>query len=178
MAFIGLSRVVVAKRIGTGQYNGGVQLGKAVEVEVNPEYEESDYGDINDTDEEDIFIKADVKMKTSRIPLEAERLLFGHEVKGNEVIYCEEDRAEYVGIGINTQEIISGKKTHIALWIYKAKLREEGQTLKTKGKSIEYMTPEVKGKAIPEEDGKWKIKKIFETKEDAVKWVNQMAGIE
>lgn len=182
MAYIGLARpVIAAYRVQDGQnvYSDGIRFGKAVRIEISPTYEDvSDYGDINDTDEEQECTGADVTLGISEIPQEAENIVFGHTVAGDEARSNVSDRASPIGIGVRTREVISGKVRYLAIWLHKVRLTEEGQDNETKGDSITYATPSVTGRALPDEDGDWRTKKIFETKEAADVWLDQMAGIQ
>ena len=179
MAYIGLACPVMAKyQQDISKYTNGFRFGKAIKIEISPEYEDvSDYNDINDTDDAEIFAYADVILGTSEIPNEAENNVFGHENVGDEIIYRDTDMSNYVGIGIRTREVINGITKYVALWLYKVKFKEEGQSHDTKGESIDYVTPSISGKAYPKEDGKWKIKKLFDTVNEADSWLNEMAGI-
>lgn len=180
MAYVGLARPVVAKYPQNGGgYTRGFRFGKAIKIEISPEYEDiSDYRDINDTEEEETFSYANITLGTSEIPWEAESAALGHETSGNEVTYRDTDCPGYVGIGIRTREVVGGATKYIALWIYKAKLKEEAQTHDTKGESIDYATPSISGKVYPDEEGKWKKKKLFDTAKEADSWLDEMAGIE
>lgn len=179
MAYIGLARPVIAKYPqGEEGYTKGFRFGKAVKIEISPQYEDiSDYGDINDTEDEEIFVYADITLGISAIPQEAEGIVFGHENTGSETIYRDEDISGYVGLGIRTREVIAGAVKYTALWLYKVKLKEDGQAHTSKGEAIDYTTPSVKGKAYPDKDGIWKKKKLCNTAEEADSWLNEMAGI-
>lgn len=182
MAYIGVARPVIAKykeREGAPEYSEGMKFGKAIKVGVSPNYEDvSDYNDINNTDDEEVFVDADVTLEISEIPQEAETLVMGHTMSGNEVTSKYTDRANYVGVGFKTREVISGQVTYIAIWIHKVRFSEEGQEHESKGDSVTYATPSVKGKAIPDINGEWRTKKIFESSDEADEWLNTIAGIE
>lgn len=182
MAYVGLARPVIAlyKETAEGcRYTNGFRFGKAVKIEISPNYEDvSDYGDINDTEEEQMFVDADITLGVSEIPTKAESAMLGHEMAGNEVTSNASDRASPVGVGIRTREVVSGKVEYVAVWICKAKFTEDGQNHETKGSTIEYTTPIIKGKAVPDRNGDWRKKKIFETSKEADDWLDQMAGIE
>lgn len=104
MAYIGVARPVIAKyeeSNGNITYSEGFRFGKAIKVVISPNYEDvSEYGGINDTEEDQEFSDADIVMNTSETPEVAERLMFGHITNGDEVMSGVEDRANYVGMGI------------------------------------------------------------------------------
>ncbi len=181
MAYIGVARPVIARYIeneGKIQYLDGFRFGKAIKVDISPNYEDiSDYGEINDTEEKEEFSYAGITFNTNEIPIEAERIMFGHEYSGSEVVSKVNDSGEYVGAGMRVSEIISGKRRYTAIWIHKIKFQEGSQEHETKGESIEYSTPETKGKAIPDYEGKWRTKKQFQSKEEADRWLDEISGI-
>lgn len=178
MAYIGLAEPIIARYQKDGTYAGGVKMGKAVKVEISPEYEDiSEYTDINDTEEEKEFAYADISLGIDSLPEEAEMLIFEHEKENGEVIYRDTDRSRYVGVGFRVREKISGSNRYIAIWLHKAKFQEEGNSHKTKGDSIEYATPEIKGKVYPDENGRWRTKKTCETVEEADLWLRKKANI-
>ena len=90
--------------------------------------------------------------------------MFGHIANGDEVVSGTEDRANYVGMGIRVAEVVKGKRIYVAIWIHKVKFSDGEQEHETKGDSIKYGTPEIKGKAVPDYNGKWRTKKRFWTK--------------
>lgn len=181
MAYIGVARPVIAKyeeSNGNITYSEGFQFGKAIKVVISPNYEEvNEYGGINDTEEEQEFSDADIAMSTSETPGVAEQIMFGHIANEDEVVSGVEDRANYVGMGIRVAEVASGKKVYVAIWIHKVKFSDGEQEHETKGDSIKYGTPEIKGKAVPDCNGKWRTKKRFWTRKEADEWLQRKAGI-
>ena len=216
MAYIGLARPVIATyhtEGGKTSYSGGIRFGKAVRIEITPTYEDvSDYGDINDDDEEWECTGAEVTLGISMIPEAAENAVNGHTLSENEVLSnCKDragplgismipeaaenavnghtlsenevlsnckDRASPLGIGVRTRESIDGQTKYVAIWLHNVKVTEEGQSHETRGDSITYTTPSVKGNARPDENGDWRTKKTFGTKEEADAWLDGKAGIE
>lgn len=179
MAYIGIARPVIAaysEENGKAVYSGGIRFGKAIKIEIDPQYEDvSDYNDINDTDDEEEFSHADVTLDTDEIPEEAEPMMFGRETDG---ISKESDRAGYVGVGMRTRCVKNGRIKYLAVWIHKAKFKEGSWSHETRGDSISYQTPSTPGKAVPDVEGKWRTKKFFETAQEADLWIDAIAGIE
>ena len=116
-------------------------------------------------------------MNTSETSEEAELLMFGHIANGDEVVSGTEDRANYVGMGIRVAEVVKGKRIYVAIWIHKVKFSDGEQEHETKGDSIKYGTPEIKGRQyrIIMENGEQKNE--FWTKEEANEWLQRKAGI-
>lgn len=181
MAFVGVANPMIARyeeNDGNAWYSEGFRFGKAIKVVIAPNYEDvSEYGGINDTEEEQEFSYADITMNTSETPEVAEMLMFGRAANGDEVISGTEDRANYVGMGIRVTEVVSGKRAYAAIWIHKVKFLDGEQEYETKGDSIKYGTPEIKGKALPDSNGKWRTKKQFWTRKEADEWLQRKAGI-
>lgn len=182
MAYMGLAHIVIAayrEADGKASYSGGIRFGKAIKLEIDPQYEDmSDYDDINDTDEEQEISYADVSLNTDEIPEEAEYMMFGHETTSGEVISSEKDRSGYVGVGARIRSVKGGRRKYVAIWLHKAKFTDGSQAHETKGESISYQTPTVTGKAIPDIEGNWRTKKTFDTAKEADSWINEIAGIE
>lgn len=179
MAYIGIARPVIAvysEENGKAVYSGGIRFGKAIKIEVDPQYEDiSDYRDINDTEEDEEFSYADITLDTDEVPEEAEPMMFGRETDG---ISRESDCSGYVGVGVRTKHIKNGRIRYLAIWIHKAKFKEGSSSHETKGGSVSYQTPSTSGKAVPDVEGKWRTKRTFETAEEADHWIDTIAGIE
>ena len=179
MAYIGIARPVIAvysEENGKAVYSGGIRFGKAIKIEVDPQYEDiSDYRDINDTEEDEEFSYADITLDTDEVPEEAEPMMFGRETDG---ISRESDCPGYVGVGVRTKHIKNGRIRYLAIWIHKTKFKEGSSSHETKGDSVSYQTPSTSGKAVPDVEGKWRTKRTFETAEEADHWIDTIAGIE
>lgn len=160
MAYIGISNMIVAKlqEEDEEKYCDGIEFGQAVQLEIVPEYQDtSEYNDMNDTGQSREFAYADIKIITSHVP--------------------DMDLTGYVGVGFVVTEKYLQKRDYTAFWIIKAKLQEGTTTYKTKGDTIEYVTPEVSGRAEPIRDGLWRYKEKFKEKEAAVNWLKEKANM-
>lgn len=179
MAYIGIARPVIAaysEEDGKAVYSDGIRFGKAIKIEIDPQYEDiSDYRDINDTEEDEEFSYADITLDTDEIPEEAEPMMFGRETDG---VSRERDCSGCVGVGMRTRHVKNGRIRYLAIWIHKAKFKEGSSSHETKGDSISYQTPSTSGKAVPDVEGNWRTKKAFETAEEADRWIDTIAGIE
>ena len=60
----------------------------------------------------------------------------------------------------------------------KTKFKEPANDYTTKGENIEFKTPSVEGTIASISDGKWKITKVFDTEEEADKWLRTILGDE
>lgn len=181
MAYIGLAHMVVAKCQDAERepmYNDGARFGRVIKVSIDPKYEDvSEYGDINDDEDAEVFAYADISIESGEIMEKAESVAFGHKNGPDGVVSGETDIGNYIGIGMRTREIIAGLEKHVAIWLYKVKLTEGSRENETKGDSVKYDTKSTKGKVIPCSNGQWRRKKSFTTAKEADKWLDDMAGI-
>lgn len=181
MAYIGLAVPVIAKWNEDGTYSDGFRCGKAVETNITPQYAEGSlFGDNTKAEYDKEFKYADITMGITSLPIEAHKVMFGHEVveEGSGTItFKATDEAGHVGYGFYVTEKVNGKRRYVACWLPKCKFSEGADVYKTKGDNVEYQTPSVSGQAFALDDEVWKIIEICETKEAAIAWINGKAGI-
>ncbi|RHV84227.1 major tail protein [Lachnospiraceae bacterium OF09-33XD] len=161
-------------------YTGGFRLGQAIKMEIRPVYEDiSVYQGMNDKGYDQEIAYADVNLDVSALPAETNKLMFGHIVGAGEntVSYRCNDTGAYVGFGAICREKVNGTLKYIAFWLYKVKFMEKSQSHETGGDSIEYDTPSLEGRALPVNGYDWMVKCIHGTEEEAIAWLNTMAGI-
>jgi phi13 family phage major tail protein len=182
MAFIGLRYPYIAKyNRSTKSYSDGYKYSKAVSVNVTPNYAEASlYAD--DTQEEyaKSFTNATVQLGTAGTPIQAASTVFGHTVdtaNHNRVIYKATDEANEVGVGFVAVEQVSGETKYVASVITCAKFTESQQSLTTKGEQLQFSTPTIEGRAITDEDGRWKITEVYDTAEAAEDCVRSILNI-
>ncbi len=181
MAFIGLAKPTIASlNVAENKYTGGFICGKAIQVEISPQYAEGSlYADdmMAETDKE--FKYADVTLNTSTLPVEAHTLLFGHTVSEDkkQVGYKGKDAAPFVGMGFYVTEVVDGERKYVAIWMHKVKFSENAETFKTKGDNIEYQTPSLAGKAVTTDLDDWKERKVFDAAMEANEWLKEKAGM-
>lgn len=180
MAYYGLSKPFIAKLdAATGGYSEGFQCGKAVGTSIAPVYAETTlYGDNEEAENVKEFSYATLTVTTTTLPAVAESVVLGHEIKENDdsyksdsVVYKGADEANYIGYGFCMKEKVGGITTYKAAVIWKAKLTQGTETYNTKGESIEFVTPELSGKAVLNNNGEWREKRDFTTETDAVSWI-------
>lgn len=186
MAYIGLVKPTIAKldeSMEKPAYNEGFTCGKAVSLDLNPQYAEGSlYADDEKAEYDKEFKYADVTLNTSTMPIQAHNVMFGHTVEnvgenGTSIKIRTTDSPNYVGFGIYVKEKVNNVKRYVAMWIYKVKFTEGQESFKTKGDNIEYQTPSIAGQAIGISDNLWKEIQIFDTEKEARDWIDEMAGI-
>jgi hypothetical protein len=181
MAYFGLRNPVIAKyNRSTGVYSNGFICGKAVSLEVNPNYSEGSlYGDDEQAEYEKAFINANVTLGTTTLPLAAAEVVFGHTVDSetNEVIKKTTDESEYVGVGVVIDEVVDGVKKYFALIITCAQFSEGAESFQTKGESITFGNPSIAGLAIGDINSQWQIKKPYDTATEALNFIKTTFGM-
>lgn len=181
MAYIGLARPTVAKlNEEDNTYSDGFVCGKAIQIDITPQYAEGSlFADNNKAEYDKEFKYADVTLNTSTMPIAAHTVMFGHTVTEAEksITFKSNDEANYVGMGVYVAEKVDGIKKYVGMWMHKVKFTEGAESYKTKGDNIEYQTPSITGQAIAIKDGTWKEVKTFNTETDAQDWLDIKAGL-
>lgn len=182
MAYIGLRRPIIGKRNDDGTYEAPFRMGKAISLNITPNYAEGSlYADdaLDEYDKE--FTDADVTLGTNTLPIEATRDMFGHKVSGEapkySVVHNIDDQANHVGMGFISVEKVSGKRFFVPAFLTKVKFTEPSEEYETKGSSIVYKTPSISGKAAADENGDWKKTETCETEAEALAWINEQFGV-
>ena len=177
MAYVGLRKIIIAERTGAKTYGEPFAFGKAIGMNVTPNYSE---GSLNADDVQAEYDKefnyAELSMNTSTVPLEAHDTMFGHTVNENAVDFNANDEAKYVGQGWIAPEKVDGKKYYTGNFLYKAKYSEPSEEYTTKGDSIEYKTPSISGRSLAEDDGYCIATERFDTPEKALAWIYKKFG--
>lgn len=181
MSYIGLAKPTVANLDESGsapKYTDGFTCGKAIGLEISPQYAEGSlYADNGKAEYVKEFKYADVSLNTDTMPIQAHTVMFGHEVNDTTVKNKTTDSPNYIGLGVYVTEKVNNVKKYVAMWLYKVKFAEGQESFKTKGDNIEYQTPTIAGQAIGIEGDLWKETRIFDTEKKAQEWIDEMAGI-
>mgnify|MGYP000026109972 CR=1 FL=1 len=173
MAYIGLRKPIVGKRKEYGSYEAPFAFGKAIGINVTPNYAEGSlYADDVQSEYDKEFTFAEVTMNTDTIPVVAYEHVFGHKIEEEEIAFGADDENDYVGMGWISVEKINGKRKFTGNFLSKVKFSEPNEEYTTKGENIEYKTPSITGRALAEEeDMRWKYVKPFDTAEEALAYV-------
>lgn len=175
MAYRGMAGITAAKKSTDGKYIDGFRCKNAMKFTIEPVYEDvSDYNDINDTEEEEIFAYADITLNKASLSAEEENKILGRNASNIEILSAEGDRSAAIGFGFYAR---SGTK-YAAIWIHQIVFKEGGGEHNTRNDGVSYDTETLSGKAVPNEEGNWRTKRFFDTKKEAASWLDEMAGIE
>lgn len=181
MPYVGLAKPYIAKLVNekTKKYSDGFKCGKAMSVNITPNYNEAKLHADNQLSE---YIKefkdGTMVLGTDRLPREADRVCFGHETTEDGVTYKTGDSANYVGTGFCVDEMLDGVKKYVATVIYKVKFGEGAEDYTTRGENIEFKTPSISGTISGLSSTEWREKKVFDTEEEAETWVKKVLCIE
>ena len=181
MANIGLRYPYIAKfNKSTGAYSDGFKCGKAVQVNVTPNYSEASlYGDDELAEYDKAFIDANVTLGTTTMPAAAAETVFGHTIDSttHQVSYKATDSPNPVGVGFVSVEIENGSRSYSANIIVNVTFSESAVDYTTKGDSLQFSTPSIEGKAGTNASGEWKIVKLFDTPSAAEDFVKSTLNI-
>lgn len=176
MAYIGLRKPIIAK-LTEGGYDEPFAFGKAISMQVTPNYAEGSlYADDGQAEYDKEFSYAEVVLNTSTIPIVAYEKMFGHQVGEKNVKFNADDQNNDVGVGWISLEKVNGVRTFIGNFLYKVKFSEPSEDYATKGESIEYKTPSITGRASTIDGGDWKETDTFSTEADTRKWIYEKFG--
>lgn len=177
MAYVGLRKPIIAKLMENGAYDEPFVFGKAIGLQVTPNYAEGSlYADDGQAEYDKEFSYAEVTLNTSTIPIIAHEKMFGHAVTEKNVKFNSDDQNNFVGMGWISVEKVNGVRSFIGNLIRKAKFSEPSEDYATKGESIEYKTPSITGRASATDDGEWKETKTFATEDEARAWIFEKFG--
>ena len=125
MAYVGLRKPIIAKLLESGKYDKPFACGKAIGLQVNPNYAE---GSLNADDKQAEYDKeftyAEVTLNISTLPIEAHEKMFGHTVdtaKKN-VKFNVDDQANYVGMAWVSVEKVDGVRSFIGNFLNHQKI--------------------------------------------------------
>lgn len=164
MPTIGLDKVFYAKITDTDEgetYGKPVSLAKAISADLGVEFSEAElFADDVLTDDVKEFKKGSLKLNVRSLKDTVAADLLGAEVDESGVLISTgEDAAPYVAVGFRAKKS-NGKYRYF--WLYRVRFGVPGASLKTKGDSINFATPEIEGKIMarvrPDTKGKhpWK----------------------
>lgn len=196
MAYKGLSYPVFVPIDSEGadsvSYKAGGFVGRAMEYEMDPTYADtSEYSDMNDTDPDEEFAYADITLKTAETSGDFEMGVLGAESITEETTVDNEDdsavfrietlrykdlsKKALIGLGLIRPQRYKGSTFWIMTWLYKVHILSIKDSTETRGKDINYSTPEIKARVIPSDSGKWKKDITFPSLAEAKRFLELIA---
>lgn len=172
MAYVGLRKPIIAQLKNDGTYDDPFAFGKAIGLQVTPNYAEGSlYADDGQAEYDKEFSYAEVVLNTSTIPIVAHEKMFGHTVTEKNVKFNGDDQNNDVGLGWISVEKVNGVRSFIGNFLDKVKFSEPSEDYATRGESIEYKTPSITGRASAVDGGGWKETETFATEAEAKNWI-------
>lgn len=167
---------------GTPTYDGAIQLGKAVSCSVEiTNNSASLYADDTLAESDTSFASGTITLGVADDDATVFADLLGHDISDQgEVTKTSTDVAPYVGVGRVVTKMVNGAYKYKAEFLYKVKFSEPSADENTKGESVEFSTPEIEGAvmALGDESGTWGTSKTFDSKSDALTWLQQLMDTE
>lgn len=174
MAKIGLNNfrygILTEATDGTPSYGGPKTPGKAVSCKVAITNNDATlYADDALAESDTSFNNGTVTMGIDEDDDKTMAELLGHTVsEEGGMVRNASDTAPYVGLGRIITKMVNGKYKYKVEFLYKVKFSEPSQDNTTKGDKVDFSTVEIEGKVNALANGKWSTTKTFETKQEAI----------
>ena len=182
MATIGLNNFRYSKLTessdGKATYDGAHKPGKAVSCKVSVTNNDATlYADDGLAESDYSFNNATVTMGIDEDDQQTMADLLGHKVTpgddeaSGEIVRNSNDVAPYVGLGRVITKVVNGVYKYKVEFLYKVKFSEPSQEDKTKGDKVDFSTVELEGVASALANGDWSKAKTFDTKQEAITYL-------
>nr|DAO53767.1 MAG TPA: tail tube protein [Caudoviricetes sp.] len=184
MAKIGLNNFRYSKLTeaedGTPSYDGAKKPAKAVSFSVDVSNNEATlYADDTLAESDTSFNSATVTAGIDDEDTQTMADLLGHTIaEDGEMIRNANDTAPYVGFGRVVTKMVGGVYQYKVEFIYKCKFSEPSQENETKGESLEFSTTEIEGVVSALANENWSVTKTFETKAEAITYLEGLMAKE
>lgn len=191
MAKTGMRYVVAAKMAKENNgalptYEKGMVIGRGISAEVSLTRTESKlYADDVLAESENAITGGNISIGMDDILEEAQELVFGLVKTGAEGNYEYDDKAvgaPYVGVGYLQERRYKGAISYLPFWYYKVQFAPMDDRAQTRGENVEWQTTTASGTMMgvvkdASQIATFRTHKVCATAEEAVAWLNQMAGI-
>lgn len=182
MARIGLTNfrygILTEATDGTPSYGGAKTPGHAISCSVDiTNNDASLYGDDTLIESDTSFNNGTVTMGIDEDDVTTMAELLGHTVTTEgQMTRSANDSAPYVGLGRIITKMVNNSYKYKVEFLYKVKFSEPSQEDNTKGDSVEFSTPEIEGTVAALANGNWSVTKTFDTKAEAVTYLEGLLG--
>ena len=177
MAKIGLNNFRYAKatidaETGVVTYENCKTPAKAISFSFEPTLSDASlYADDGLAERDSSVTGGDVTMGIDREDLETLADMLGHTYANNEIIDDVADVAPYVGVGRVTTLMVDNERKYRATVLSLVKFEEPSEEDNTTGESVEFSTTEISGKMAIPASGKWRHRKMFDSKTSAISYI-------
>ena len=150
-------------------YEAPVRVIGAIEAKINPNASmDTLFADDGPMDTISTLGKIEVELKQSDLPIEVQAALLGHAIQGGVLIRKASDVPPWVAIGFQS---LKSNGSYKYIWLTKGKFSVPEQSFETKGESINFQPPSIKGNFVKREyDEEWQR----EADEDYVDYVDSI----
>ena len=177
MARIGLNNfrygLLTEAQDGTPSYAGALIPGKAISCNVEISNNSAKlYADDVEQETDTSFAGGTVTIGLDRADYTTQATMLGHTYsEENGMVRNSNDVAPYIGFGRVIKLMIDGALKWKVEFLYKVKMAEANQTDTTEGETVEFGTVEMQGQVMQLANGNWSIAKTFDTKADAISYL-------
>lgn len=178
MAKIGLKNFyysVATEDAETGEisYAGATKPAKAISFTFEPNVSDATlYADDAIAEKDTSVNGGTCTMGVDRLDEATQSALLGHTVaESGEETSNTGDVAPYVGLGRVVTLMQDGVLKYRAVFFPKVKFQEPSSDNTTKGETTEFGTYEISGTVVPDAEGNWRYKKVFDDEDDAVDYL-------
>ena len=164
---------------GGATYETPVRIVGAISANINPNSsEETLFADNGPMESSTALGAVDLELSCADFPLDVQAVLLGHKYNKGFIERSSTDTPPFIAIGGRALKS-NGKYRYF--WLLKGKMSQPEQERKTKGDSVEYQTPTIKGSFVKRDfDNLW----ITEFDEDgtgapenmATRWFSKVIG--
>ena len=183
MAKIGLNNfrygLLTEASDGTPSYGGAKKPAKAISCSVSISNNDAKlYADDALAESDKSFQSGTVTIGIDDEDLATMADLLGHEYDetSGEIVRNANDTAPYVGLGRVVVKMINNVTKYKVEFLNKVKFAEPSQEDNTKGESVEFSTGTIEGTIACLADGDWSKAKTFDTKDEAVAYIEGLLG--
>ena len=160
---------------GTPTYGTATKPGKAINCNVSITNNDAKlYADNGLAESDTSFQSGTVTLGIDEDDLTTQATLLGHEISNGNLIRNANDAAPYVGMGRIVTKMVNGVYKYKVEFLNKVKFAEPSQEDTTKGESVEFGTVEIEGTVAALANGDWSIAQTFDTKAEAVTYLNSL----
>jgi len=162
---------------GNATYGVAKKPGKAITCNVSVSNNDAKlYADNALAESDTSFQSGTVTMGIDEDDLQTQADLLGHTITDGNLVRNANDTAPYVGLGRVVTKMVNGVYKYKVEFLNKVKFGEPSQEDNTKGESVEFGTVEIEGTVSTLANGDWSIAQTFETKQEAITYLESLFG--
>ena len=181
MAKIGLNNfryaILTEASDGTPSYDGAKKPAKAISCSVSITNNDAKlFADDALAESDTSFQSGTVTIGIDDEDVATMAALLGHTVTSGEMVRNANDTAPYVGLGRVVVKMVNGAYKYKVEMLNKVKFSEPSQEDNTKGESLEFSTGTLEGVVACLADGNWSKTKTFNTKAEALTYLEGLLG--